>query len=156
TGTTGSTGISTGTTGSTGTTTGTTGIIGTTGTTGTTTGSTGTTGATATGLTTYSAVGDLQLSGNGTFVMHETVASNGNTQNVDLTGTYTVSSTCTLTLTFSPAQNNGTGTQTVPPVAFIGTFNTVNGAISVQPVAGVALTGIFVPQYATPGTTPQP
>jgi hypothetical protein len=100
----------------------------------TTSGSTGTGSTSAPAVTLYpvSAVGQLQLDGQGGFTMREWVYQYGKTTTTALSGTYTVGSDCGLSLTFAPSANGRTATVITAPLTFKGGL--------------VNATGTFVPQ----------
>src|SRR5205823_9275361 len=95
-----------------------------------TTGATGTTGSTGAAATPrfipYSAVGEVSLSDNGTFVVREWIYSNGSVQGVTANGAYTVSQDCSLQLTFASGSAGGNVSFTAP-VTFTGTLNRASG-----------------------------
>lgn len=88
----------------------------------------GSTAASAVTLNPVSAVGELQLNGQGGFVMQEWVYQYGKTTATTLSGTYTVGSDCSLSLTFTTP--SGARSLTAP----------------LQPSALSAITGTFLAQ----------
>ncbi len=116
---------------------------------------TGTTGAaTAVNFTPYSAVGEVQLSDNGSFILSEWVYSNGAATAMTATGTYTVSQDCSLQLAFANTVGAGgtTGAFTAP-VTFQGSLNRTSsgrgaatGALVVQPQNVTTVVGTFIAQ----------
>jgi hypothetical protein len=112
-----------------------------------TTGSTGTTGATTT-FTPNSTIGVLSLDGAGNFTITEySVNGAAGSTTSSGSGTYSVSNTCSLSLTFATPIPGATGA-VQPPAGFavlLGTTNT-NGLITVQPTTGVILPGVVINQ----------
>lgn len=165
---TGTTGTGTGATGSGTGTTGTgTGATGGNGGSGTGTGATGGTGTGTTGTGTtanavsfapYGAVGELQLNGNGGFMMKEWIFQNGANTPVTASGSYTVGTDCSLSLSFAAPNLTsgattgalGSGTKIAPvtaPVTFRGALvNSNTGVIIIQPNSFSTITGEFVAQ----------
>lgn len=83
-------------------------------------------GSTTALLNPVSAVGNLQLNGQGGFTMQEWVYQYGKTTATTLSGTYTVASDCSLSLTFAPTSAGGVTT----PIT--GTLSAITGAFVSQ------------------------
>jgi hypothetical protein len=127
-------------------------------TTGTTAGSTGAAATTTAAFMPYAAVGEVNLSDNGTFTLTEYIYQAGRSQSATATGTYTVSQDCNLQLTFaSPASGGATGSATFQaPLTFRASLNRPNstgrntnassGILSVEPKSVTTVVGTFVAQ----------
>jgi hypothetical protein len=120
------------------------------------TGATGATGAAA-GIP-YVVVGTVQLDGVSNFKIKETVDTNGSSQRISGTGSYSVAANCVLKLTFT-GLTNSTGAAVAPPASFNILLNNTNvffpgqpnpgstaGILSVQPTSGTTFVGNVVSQ----------
>ncbi len=94
-----------------------------------------------------SGIGSVTLDGQGGFAMQEWLYQNGATTTVNLTGTYTVGTDCSLSLTFTPT-SGGTATASITaPVSFTGgLMMATTGLITVQSAALSTATGPFISQ----------
>ncbi len=109
------------------------------------------TGSTGVTLTPYTAVGILNLDGNGNFTASVYQYASTGTQTLAGNGTYTVGANCTLNLSFAKPAAGSTGAIT-PPAAFsvlLGTAtgtNATNGLVSLQPTSGQVISGVVISQ----------
>ena len=109
-----------------------------------------TTSGKSTNFSPVSGIGELQLNGQGGFSMQEWVYEGTIVVPATLTGTYTVGSNCTLSLTFATGGTSsaaGVTSAILAPVSFTGgLLNGSTGLLTVQPNATSTVTGAFVSQ----------
>ena len=127
---------------------------------GTSSGGTATTTAATPQFAPYALIGSISLDGNGGFTMMTWSTSTANSKKAVAaaarSGTYTIGTDCSISLSFSRAENGGSTGSVATPLTFFkgllpsasnGNANTsATGLITVQTGDGTALTGVVIPQ----------
>jgi hypothetical protein len=100
----------------------------------------------AAALAPYSAVGIINVNGNGNFTMSESVYKNGGVTRSTAIGTYTVGTDCSVSLKFSTTAGANSSNFVAPSSLRVLMVNSSSGLLALQPDSNTTLTGTLSAQ----------